>query len=283
MEKTLNFTTYFQENTEEIVAKWLGFREKDEFSIFNSNASTKVEKQLIEESSLFINYMTNLLENNENSISKELKDWSQLIAQKRVNDGTSIEKVLEQFKIFRHLYFQYMKEFFTQNPDYFHHNLFKVIEDYHLIFDDVIQTFVDSFKKHYENRLIDQLGLINELSSPVISLTDHIAILPLIGDIDTSRAKYIMEHTLRECSDMEIEHLVIDLSAVAVVDTMVAQKIFELFNALKIVGVNPIITGIRPSIAQTAVQLGIEFNSVTIHSTLMNALKSLGYSIDNTK
>ena len=283
MEKTLTFTTYFLENTEEIVAKWLGFREKDDFSIFNAKASTKVEKQLIEESSLFINYMTNLLENNENSISKELKDWSQLIAQKRVNDGTSIEKVLEQFKIFRHLYFQYMKEFSTQHPDYFQHSFFTVIENYHLIFDDVIQTFVDSFKKHYENRLIDQIGLINELSSPVISLTDHIAILPLIGDIDTTRAKYIMEHTLQECSDMEIEHLVIDLSAVAVVDTMVAQKIFELFNALKIVGVNPIMTGIRPSIAQTAVQLGIEFNSLTIQSTLKNALNSLGYAIQNTK
>ena len=270
---------YFLLQSDEIIGKWLEMREVDQLSIFNANASKTTEDKLKQESGNFIRLITEALTGKDHGISPELRDWSNVIAKERVNDGTSIDKVLDQFHRFRAIYFQFMKKWLMEHGDLQLEDRFEMIETYHSTFDEVIKAFVMSYKSHYENRLKDQMGLINELSSPIIPLSETIAILPLVGDIDTTRAKYIMEHALEKCVEKGIRHLVVDLSAVPIIDTMVAQKIFELMNTLTLVGVKPMITGIRPAIAQTAVQLGIPLGVMTIHSTLIQALKSLGYSV----
>lgn len=274
---------YFRFQQDEIIGEWLQLREVDQFSIFNVNAPKEMEEKLRQESGSFILFITEALVDKEQKLSNELLEWSNLIAKERVNDGTSIDKVLEQFHRFRKVYFRFMKTWLMENEKLLLEDRYAMIENYHSLFDEVIKTFVLSYKTHYESRLKDQMGLINELSSPIIPLSETIAILPLVGDIDTTRAKYIMEHALEKCVEKEIKHLVVDLSAVPVIDTMVAQKIFELMNTLTLVGVDPVITGIRPAIALTAVQLGIPLGSLHIHSTLIHALKSLGYSINPSR
>ncbi|KUP09270.1 hypothetical protein Q75_00810 [Bacillus coahuilensis p1.1.43] len=272
--------SFFKRNTDEIILSWFGQREEDSFSIFNLHAPTHVEKLLREESSSFIQYITKEIVGNDSALSKELEEWSQLIAKNRVDDGTSIEKVMEQFAIFRGIYSRYLTVFISENrPIFDDGELFSIIDKYHFIFDKIIQTFVVSYQTYYEGRLDTQRGLINELSAPVIILTKGIGILPLIGDIDTSRAKYILEYSLQQCMDKGIEHLVLDLSAVPIVDTMVAQKLFSLVETLKLIGVETIVTGIKPTIAQTAVHLGLDFNTINVQSTLATALKNLGYTI----
>ncbi|PFA63131.1 hypothetical protein CN378_19070 [Bacillus sp. AFS015802] len=271
---------YFRLQSDEIIKEWLGMREVDPFSIFHADGSKEMEDQLKHESGSFIEQITKALVDKERVIPPKLLEWSNTIAKERVNDGTSIDKVLDQFHRFRSLYFQFMKKWLLEHGDLTPEEHYEMIENYHSIFDEVIKTFVMSYKAYYENRLKDQMGLINELSSPIIPLSETIAILPLVGDIDTTRAKYIMEHALEECVAKEIHHLVVDLSAVPVIDTMVAQKIFELMNTLKLVGVHPVITGIRPAIAQTAVQLGIPLGALNIHSSLIQALRNLGYSLN---
>ncbi|MFP3729131.1 STAS domain-containing protein, partial [Priestia filamentosa] len=124
-----------------------------------------------------------------------------------------------------------------------------------------------------ESRLKAQQEMINELSSPIISLTKHVALLPLVGDIDTARAKFILDSTLTQCTEREIHHLLVDLSGVVMIDTMVAQQLFQLIETLNLIGVTSTFSGIRPEIAQTAVQLGINFNRVSIVSTLEQAVK----------
>ncbi len=80
--------------------------------------------------------------------------------------------------------------------------------------------------------------MILELSSPIITLSKSTALLPLVGDIDTERAKFILENTLQACAKRRVEHLLIDLSGVVVVDTMVAHQIFKLIEALNLIGVS---------------------------------------------
>lgn len=114
--------------------------------------------------------------------------------------------------------------------------------------------------------------MIQELSSPVIALDNKRALLPLIGDIDTTRAKFILEHTLEQCGEKGIHHLFIDLSGVVMIDTHVAHQIFNLIKSLSLIGVKTTLSGIRPEIAQTTVQFGISFNDVSIKPTLAGAL-----------
>lgn len=71
---------------------------------------------------------------------------------------------------------------------------------------------------------------------------------------------------------MRIEDLCIDLSGVAIIDTMVAHEIFHLIQALKLIGVRSTLCGIRPEIAQTAIQLGLDFSHIRTTATLSQAL-----------
>lgn len=122
----------------------------------------------------------------------------------------------------------------------------------------------------YSHPLSDSIN--SELSIPIVKVTNSIAILPLIGDVDSSRAKDLMERALSKGSELGLQHLIIDLSGVSVVDTMVADQLFKVVAALKLAGIQAILTGIRPEIAQTMVNLGIVINHIPTFASLHTAL-----------
>lgn len=129
-------------------------------------------------------------------------------------------------------------------------------------------------------RLLDQLGLytmevhqrgreevvarqqheIAELSTPVVKLWDGILALPLIGTLDSSRTQVVMENLLQAIVDRGAEIAIIDITGVPTVDTLVAQHLLKTVAAARLMGADCIISGIRPQIAQTMVQLGVELN-----------------------
>lgn len=118
----------------------------------------------------------------------------------------------------------------------------------------------------------EQQHVINRLSSPIITLNKNVALLPLIGNIDEERAAFMLENTLEECSKREIRHLLIDMSGVARVDGIVAHQIFQLIEALCLIGVQSTLSGIRPEIAQTAVQFRERFDRTHIVPALATAI-----------
>ncbi len=77
---------------------------------------------------------------------------------------------------------------------------------------------------------------------------------------------------MEQCVQLQVDSLLIDLSGVPIVDTMVANQIFSLIEGLKLIGVKASLSGVRPEIAQTSVQLGIDFMSIPIYSSIERAL-----------
>lgn len=75
-----------------------------------------------------------------------------------------------------------------------------------------------------------------ELSVPVIPLTKGIGVLPLIGNLDTERAQLLMEETLSRSNVLKLSHLIIDVSGVLLVDTIVADQLFKVIDALSLTG-----------------------------------------------
>jgi rsbT co-antagonist protein RsbR len=82
-----------------------------------------------------------------------------------------------------------------------------------------------------------------------------------------------VEEIPKKCAKEDVEHLFIDLSGVAIIDTMVAHQIFSLTTALKLLGVRSTISGISPEVAQTSIQLGLDFTGINTYGTLKQALK----------
>lgn len=145
------------------------------------------------------------------------------------------------------------------------------------LLDHAVYCFSLTFVNFYTVNLENAKRALIELSVPIVSISDDIAILPLIGNIDTERALMLMENTTREVGRLKISYLILDLSGVAIVDTMVAQHIFNLSSTLKLLGVETIITGVRPEVAQTAVSLGLDFSGQITKGTLQRALVELKF------
>src|SRR5690606_17391586 len=108
---------------------------------------------------------------------------------------------------------------------------------------------------------------------------EKISIMPLIGTIDTDRARLIMENLLNGVVKHRSDVVLIDITGVPVVDTMVAHHIIQAADAVRLVGAKCMIVGIRPEIAQTIVNLGIDLDQIITTSTLRKGIeKALGFT-----
>ena len=123
-----------------------------------------------------------------------------------------------------------------------------------------------------EERLKEQQKAILELSTPVIKIWDGIITLPLIGIVDSTRAKQIMESLLGAIVETQASLAIIDITGVPMVDTEVADRLIRTIKAASMLGTKCIMVGIKPAIAQSLVHLGVDLSGVATFSTLQAGL-----------
>jgi len=126
-----------------------------------------------------------------------------------------------------------------------------------------------------------------ELSTPVIKLWEGILAVPMIGTLDSSRTQLVMESLLQKIVETGSELAIIDITGVPTVDTLVAQHLLKTVAAIRLMGADCIVSGVRPQIAQTIVQLGIDLQGIVTKATLADALslalKKVGYTFTRSK
>ncbi|MGE7768263.1 RsbT co-antagonist protein RsbRA [Peribacillus sp. NPDC096540] len=132
---------------------------------------------------------------------------------------------------------------------------------------------VNIYTQTWERTVSLQKIALQEISAPLIPVLEGITVMPLIGTIDTERAKQIMENLLTGVVKHRSEVVLIDITGVPVVDTMVAHHIIQAAEAVRLVGAKCILCGIRPEIAQTIVNLGINLNEVITKNTLEKGIE----------
>ena len=129
---------------------------------------------------------------------------------------------------------------------------------------------------HQQNReavIVRQQQELMELSTPVVKLWEGILALPLIGTLDSARTQVVMESLLNQIVESEATIAIIDITGVPTVDTLVAQHLLKTVAAARLMGADCIISGIRPQIAQTIVQLGVELDEVTTKASMAAAFR----------
>ena len=140
--------------------------------------------------------------------------------------------------------------------------------------DPIVNQLVNKYSGNWENIVSIQRVALRELSAPLIPVMDNITIMPLIGTIDTERAKLIMENLLDGVIKHHAEVVLIDITGVPVVDTMVAHHIIQAAEAVRLIGSTCILVGIRPEIAQTIINLGIDLSKFPTKSSLRKGFQS---------
>ncbi|HEY2417127.1 MAG TPA: STAS domain-containing protein [Steroidobacteraceae bacterium] len=142
---------------------------------------------------------------------------------------------------------------------------------------------VSTFQRAREDLINRQQQEMLELSTPVVKLWDGVLALPMIGTLDSARTQIVMESLLQRIVETGSEIAIIDITGVPTVDTLVAQHLLKTVTALRLMGAECIISGIRPQIAQTIVHLGVELQGVVTKANLADALalalKRTGYTV----
>ena len=138
--------------------------------------------------------------------------------------------------------------------------------------DRLAQHTAGTYQQAREEIIRRQQEELLELSTPVVKLWDGVLAVPMIGVLDSSRTQMVMEALLEKIVETGSELAIIDITGVPTVDTLVAQHLLKTVTAIRLMGADCIISGIRPQIAQTIVHLGIELHGISTKATLADAL-----------
>jgi rsbT co-antagonist protein RsbR len=126
--------------------------------------------------------------------------------------------------------------------------------------------------------------VIRELSSPVVPVLQGILVMSLVGSIDSRRAVVMTAEMLDGIERYDARIVILDITGVPVVDTQVAKILLEAAQAARLMGCQTVLTGIRPEIAQTMVELGIDVTDIVTRSELQGgmeyALKEMGLRLE---
>lgn len=117
---------------------------------------------------------------------------------------------------------------------------------------------------------------VEQLSTPILELWEDVLALPVIGIVDSRRSAEMMERLLQEIVHKQSRFVIIDLTGVEVIDTSTADHFMKLVKAVGLIGAKCVLTGIRPAVAQTLVDLDVSFGQL---ETLRNLRHGLRYCL----
>jgi rsbT co-antagonist protein RsbR len=123
-----------------------------------------------------------------------------------------------------------------------------------------------------ERVILQQSASLIELSTPVIRLWDHVLLLPLVGVIDTARARKFTENLLEAITRYEASVSVIDVTGVPIFDISVARHLMKTVDAAQLLGTRVVMTGLNHEGALTLTKLGISLPNVITRATLRSGV-----------
>lgn len=136
-----------------------------------------------------------------------------------------------------------------------------------------IGLIVDAIVFERERVIRQQQDAIRELSTPVLQIRDRLLLLPVIGIIDTHRARLIMENLLKAIRANRAKVVVADITGVATIDSRVANHLLQTVTAAKLMGASVVVTGLSAEVAQSLVALGIDLAKLNTVGDLQGGME----------
>src|SRR6266513_2593937 len=159
----------------------------------------------------------------------------------------------------------------------------RVMDAYEPASNRIANTVAVSFVQERERIIRQQQEAIRELSTPVLQVRERLLILPIIGVIDSQRARQVTEQLLRGIRTNRAKVVVIDITGVPTIDSTVANHLVQTVEASRLMGASVIITGLSSEIAQTLVTIGVDLSKVNAVGDLQGGIEEaerfLGYKV----
>lgn len=247
---------FMLKNSDVIIKDWI----KEVEVIRKENYTEKISEPLLDSTNReFVNLIFISIRNA--GQTGEIRKFSE----KLIHLGWPLSYITDGLQVFRRILIELiLTELRNEDTDF----IFKVLHSVDAWVEPIIRDLVNEYSGNWEHTVSLQRVALQELSAPLIPVMEGITVMPLIGTIDTERAKLIMENLLDGVIRHNAQVVLMDITGVPVVDTMVAHHIIQAAEAVRIIGSECILVGIRPEIAQTIVSLGIDLTAYPTKSSL---------------
>src|SRR6201998_2569181 len=162
----------------------------------------------------------------------------------------------------------------------------RVLDAYETATNRIANTVGVSFVQERERIIRQQQEAIRELSTPVLQVRERLLILPIIGVLDSQRARQVTEQLLRAIRANRAKVVVIDITGVPTIASPVANHLVQTVAASVLMGASVIITGLSSEIALTLVTIGLDLSKMNAVGDLQGGIEEaerlLGYEITRT-
>jgi rsbT co-antagonist protein RsbR len=159
----------------------------------------------------------------------------------------------------------------------------RVLDAYEPAANRIANTVAVGFVQERERIIRQQQEAIRELSTPVLQVRERLLILPIIGIVDSQRARQLTEQLLRGIRANRAKVVVMDITGVPSVDSTVANHLVQTVEASRLLGATVIVTGLSPEIAQTLVTIGVDLTKMNTVGDLQGGIEEaerlLGYKV----
>ncbi|GAD85676.1 STAS domain-containing protein [Nocardia asteroides] len=233
------------------------------------------EEIFSEATSIFDNYVEVLETGSVEALQAYARDLSERIVPRGVETDEILGIVLLLRDVLaRSLFSKYQSNFEMLN---------QVLDAYEPAANRIANTVGVSFVQERERVISRQQEAIRELSTPVLQVREQLLILPIIGVLDSQRARQLTEQLLRAIRANRAKVVVIDITGVPAIDSVVANHLVQTVDASGLMGANVIITGLSSEIALTLVTIGLDLSKMNAVGDLQGGIEEaerlLGYEV----
>jgi rsbT co-antagonist protein RsbR len=162
----------------------------------------------------------------------------------------------------------------------------RVLDAYEPAANRIANTVGVSFVQERERVIRQQQEAIRELSTPVLQVRERLVILPIIGVLDSQRARQLTEQLLRGIRTHRAKVVVIDITGVPEIDSTVANHLVQTVEASRLMGASVVLTGMSSEIALTLVTIGVDLSKMNavgdLQGGIEHAERLLGYEVTQT-
>jgi rsbT co-antagonist protein RsbR len=233
------------------------------------------EEIFSEATSVYNNYVEVL----ETGSVEALQDYARNLSERIIPRGVETDEVLGIVLLLRDVLARSLFEKYQDDFDL----LNRVLDAYEPAANRIANTVAINFLQERERVIRQQQEAIRELSTPVLQVRERLLILPIIGVLDSQRARQLTEQLLRGIRANRAKVVVIDITGVPTIDSTVANHLVQTVEASRLMGASVIITGLSSEIAQTLVTIGVDLSKVNAVGDLQGGIEEaerlLGYEV----
>ncbi|HYZ76617.1 MAG TPA: STAS domain-containing protein [Gaiellaceae bacterium] len=252
--------SYLRQSREQLREEWV--RRITDAQLLGAMSAEEI---FTEVTAVYDNYVDVL----ETGSVERLQEYARDLSERIIPRGVETDEVLGIVLLLRDVLARALFVKYQEDADLMN----RILDAYEPAANRIAVTVGVSFVQERERVIREQQEAIRELSTPVLQVRERLLILPIIGVLDSARARQLTEQLLGAIQSNRARVVVIDITGVATIDLTVANHLVQTVEAARLMGASAIITGLSSKIAQTLVDLGVDLSMMNTVGDLQGGLE----------